>query len=179
MNKLIEYQWPDGGWNCDRNPSAKNSSFMESLIPMRGLAIYGKAKKHDGALKAAKKASEIFLKRQLFLGERNGKVIKPDFVLLHYPCYWHYDILFGLKVMAEACFIDDPRCKKAIELLKSKQLPNGTYPAEGKYYKVISADKESRTSGSSLVSWGTVSKKTGNPWVTRDANFVFNFLKKC
>jgi hypothetical protein len=32
-------------------------------------------------------------------------------VKLHYPCYWRYDILFGLKVMAEAGFIRDGRCK--------------------------------------------------------------------
>lgn len=175
VNKLIEWQWPDGGWNCDKNPAAAHSSFMESLIPMRGLAIYGRTKKHEKAVKAAKKASEIFLKRRLFLGARSGEVIKPDFILLHYPCYWHYDILFALKVMKEAGFIDDPRCKPAIDLLRSKQLPDGSYPAEGKYYKIILAEKENRVSGSSLVNWGPVSKKTGNPWVTRDAEFVINY----
>ena len=40
--RLIKWQWPDGGWNCDKNPKAINSSFMESLIPLRGLALYGK-----------------------------------------------------------------------------------------------------------------------------------------
>lgn len=31
--------------------------------------------------------------------------VVPNFVLLHYPRYWHYDILAGLKVMAEVGFI--------------------------------------------------------------------------
>jgi hypothetical protein len=30
----------------------------------------------------------------------------PDFIRLH-SRYWHYDILFALKVMAEAGFIQD------------------------------------------------------------------------
>lgn len=172
VDNLISYQWPDGGWNCDKNPSASNSSFMESLIPFRALTIYGKTNNHSGALQAAKKASEIFLKRYMFLGVRSGEVIHDDFVHLHYPCYWHYDILFGLKVMKEAGFIGDKRCKKAIEILKLKQLPDGSFPAERKFYKVISSEEKVRKSGSSLVDWGGTSKKVGNKWVTRDANFV-------
>ncbi|MGI0156150.1 MAG: hypothetical protein ACREDE_08510, partial [Thermoplasmata archaeon] len=36
---LRQWQWPDGGWNCDRDPEATVSSFMETLLPMRGLAL--------------------------------------------------------------------------------------------------------------------------------------------
>jgi len=172
VTKLISYQWPDGGWNCDKNPSASHSSFMESLIPLRGLAIYGNKYQHAAALKAAKKASDIFLKRHLYLGERTGEVIHPDFIHLHYPAYWHYDILFSLKVMKEAGFIGDKRCKKAIELLQLKQLPDGGFPAERKFYKVISSEEITRKSGSSVVDWGGTSKKISNPWVTRDAKLV-------
>jgi len=28
VERLLHWQWPDGGWNCDRNPSADTSSFM-------------------------------------------------------------------------------------------------------------------------------------------------------
>jgi hypothetical protein len=34
--RLMHWQWPDGGWNCDRKPSAHVSSFNESLLPMLG-----------------------------------------------------------------------------------------------------------------------------------------------
>ena len=40
VRSLLDWQWPDGGWNCDKLPAAHTSSFMESLIPLRGLAIY-------------------------------------------------------------------------------------------------------------------------------------------
>ncbi len=31
---LIEWQWPDGGWNCDKKATGRRSSFNESLPPM-------------------------------------------------------------------------------------------------------------------------------------------------
>ena len=43
----------------------------------------------------------------MFKRMRDGAVIDKHFVLLSYPSYWHYNILFGLKVMAEAGFISD------------------------------------------------------------------------
>ena len=34
---LLKWQWPDGGWNCDKKPAASHSSFHESLIPLRAI----------------------------------------------------------------------------------------------------------------------------------------------
>jgi hypothetical protein len=169
--RLIKWQWPDGGWNCDRNPKAVNSSFMESLIPLRGLALYGKLTGNRDAKKAARNASEIFLKRKMFEIKPKKRWRKEDLIKLRYPCYWHYDILFGLKVMAEAGFIGDQRCQHALELLESKQLPDDGFSAEGKYYRVT----DKRTTGRSLVDWGDTSKKRMNAFVTADALYV---LKK-
>jgi hypothetical protein len=169
--KLVEWQWPDGGWNCDKNPKAVNSSFMESLIPLRGLALYGKLTGNKEAKKAARNASEIFLKRKMFEIKPKRRWRKEDFLKLHYPCYWHYDILFGLKVMAEAGFINDQRCQDALDLLESKRLPDGGFPAEEKFYRVT----EKLTTGRSLADWGETSKKKMNEFVTADALFV---LKK-
>ena len=39
ISRLIEWQWQDGGWNCDKRPEVSISSFMESLIPFRALAL--------------------------------------------------------------------------------------------------------------------------------------------
>ena len=47
VDRLIGWQWSDGGWNCDKRPEATHSSFQESLIPARGLWAYGRA--HDYA----------------------------------------------------------------------------------------------------------------------------------
>ncbi len=166
--RLIKWQWPDGGWNCDKNPKAINSSFHESLIPLRALALYGKLTGNREAKKTAEKASEIFLKRKMFKRQKDGKIISDDFVRFHYPCFWHYDMLFGLKVMAEAGFISDKRCCDALDLLESKRLPDGGFPAEKKYYRVT----EKKATGRSLVDWGGTSKRHMNEFVTVDALYV-------
>ena len=166
--RLKSWQWPDGGWNCDKNPAAVNSSFMESLIPLRGLALYARLTGDRGSLEAAQRAAEVFLKRRLFMRQADGSVIRDDFLLLHYPCYWRYDILFGLKVLAEAGMVNDDRCDDALGLLEAKRLPDGGFPAEAKYYQVGGQVR----SGRSLVDWGGTGKGRMNEWVTLDALYV-------
>jgi hypothetical protein len=166
--RLIGWQWPDGGWNCDRKPSAVHSSFMETLIPLRGLAWHAQVTGSPASREAADRAAEVFLQRRLYQRQSDGSVIHPDFVLLHYPCYWHYDVLFGLKVLAEAGYIDNERSQDALDLLESKRLPDGGFPAERKYYQVGGKAR----SGRSLVDWGGTSKRRFNEWVTADAFFV-------
>jgi hypothetical protein len=164
--RLLDWQWPDGGWNCDKHPEAiHTSSFMESLIPLRGLALYAQRTGSTRAKVAAEHSTEIFLKRHLYKRQRDSQIMNPQFAVLHYPCYWHYDILFGLKVLAEAGFIQDVRCAAALDLLESKRLPDGGFPAEKTYYRVT--DKQ--ISGRSVVDWGGTSRKRMNPFVTADA----------
>jgi hypothetical protein len=168
VERLLHWQWPDGGWNCDKNPAACHSSFMESILPLRALALYGDVHDHVPAREAARRAAEIFLARQLHLRRADGSVMKREFVQLHYPLYWHYDVLHGLKVMAEAGLVRDRRCAAALDLLESKRLPDDGWPAERTYYKA------SRTIalGNDSVDWGGTSKRRANPWVTADALFV-------
>lgn len=162
---LRRWQWPDGGWNCDRRAEAVNSSFMETLIPMRGLALHGRVTGDTASTEVALRASEVFLKRKLFRRQSDDSVIKDDFVKLHYPCYWHYDVLFGLKVLGEMGLLGDPRCAEALDLLEGKRLPDGGFPAERRHYNVTTEPRN----GGSLVDWGGVSRRRMNPWVTIDA----------
>lgn len=173
-SRLLRWQWPDGGWNCDKNPAAVNSSFTETLIPMRGLSLFARTTGSEQAHAAVERAAEVFLKRRLHLRVTDGTVIRHEFVELHYPCYWHYDILFGLKVMAEAGLIRDPRCNEALNLLETKRLPDGSFPAEARYYRTTGA----LSTGRSLVDWGGASKRRMNEWVTADALYVLRAARR-
>jgi len=137
---------------------------MESLIPFRALALHAEVTGSSASKVAASRAAEVFLKRRLYRRVRTGGVIERDFVRLHYPCYWHYDFLFGLKVMAETGRIRDRRCEDALDLLESKRLRDGGFAAEAKYYRVTS-----RRGGRSLVGWGPTSPSRMNEFVTADA----------
>lgn len=171
VDRLLKTQWPDGGWNCDRRPPPADpviSSFHETLTPLRALALYSKMTKSSSASEAAKDAAEIFLKRRMYKRQRDGKLMVQSFTKLHYPPYWHYDMLFGLKVMAEAGFIRDKRCEDAVNVLESRRLKNGGFPAEAKYYHT----SKNRRTGLSLVDWGGVSFTRMNEFVTVDALYV-------
>lgn len=168
---LLKWQWHDGGWNCDRRPSASHSSFWESLLPLRGLALYAKQHNSKKAAKAVRRAAEFFLKKRLFKRESNGQVMNKQFLKLHYPRYWRYDILIGLKVMAESGLVKDKRCQEALDILEKKRLPDGGWPAEERLYQNTNKKK----SNYDLVDWGGASKRRYNEWVTVDA---LNVLKE-
>ncbi len=166
--RLVRMQWPDGGWNCDGDPKAHVSSFEESLIPLRALVLHAEMTGNSTSRSAVERAAGVFLSRHLYKRRRDGRLIRPQFVKLHYPCYWHYDILFGLKVMKEAGFIQDERCADALTILESKRLKNGGFPSEGKFYRV----SKNRISGRSLVGWGPIETSRMNEFVTAEAYSV-------
>lgn len=167
VERLLSAQWPDGGWNCDRRAAASVSSFTETLLPLRGLIRYTAEKGGRRTLDAVRQASEYLLGRQLYRRISDGSVIRNDFVLLHYPCYWHYDILFGLKVMCEGGYITDKRCSMALDVLTSKALRAG-FPAEKRYY----AYSANARTGRSTVRWGPTGRTRPNDFVTADAMSV-------
>ena len=165
--RLLHGQWPDGGWNCDRNPAAQVSSFNETLLPLRGLAAYARGHRRPGVNHAIDRAAEVFLARKLFKRLRDGRVMTPDFVALHYPHYWHYDVLAGLTAMVEIGKIRDPRCADALDLLESKRLADGGWPAERRYYTVSRA--AAVRSNADSVAWGGTGRSRMNEWVTAEA----------
>ncbi len=166
---LIDWQWPDGGWNCDKKPEAVNSSYHESLTPLRALVFYTRTTGDPAARTAAERAADVFLKRKLFRRLSTGEVISPEFLELHYPSYWHYDVLSALKVMAEGGWISDPRCCEALDWLESRRLTGGGFPADDVYYRVTAPNMPRQPTQSSLVDWGGRRKNVANAWVTADA----------
>jgi hypothetical protein len=64
--------------------------------------------------------------------------------------------------------LGDPRCAAALDLMESKRLSQGGFPAEESYTRLT----RPALSGYSLVSWGGTSKRRMNPFVTADALYV-------
>lgn len=166
VERLLHWQWPDGGWNCDVRPSVETSSFVETLLPMRGLAAYARSQRSGIADEGAQRASEVFLRRHLYRRVRDGRVIRAEFVQLHYPLYYHYDVLGGLRAMRELGRLGDPRCDAPLDLLETKRLPRGFWSAERRYYRSHSPHWKSTAD---YVEWGPVGVGRANEWVTADA----------
>ena len=168
VRRLKAWQWPDGGWNCDKRPEARLSSFHESFMPLRVLADWGRHHGDGEALAAAQRAAEVFLQRRLFRRLHDGTVIHPDFARLTYPNFYHYNILTALVILAEAGFVRDERCGEALDLLESKRRPDGGFPLERRVFQV--AD-EVVTRGT-FADWGPVGKAKTNELVTADALYA-------
>ena len=77
VDRLIGWQWPDGGWNCDKRRKVTSSSFQESLIPARGLWAYGQAHGHQPSLDAAQRVADLVLARRLLWRMEDGTPITP------------------------------------------------------------------------------------------------------
>jgi hypothetical protein len=173
IRNLLKWRFPDGGWNCDRRPEADTSSFHETHLPVRALALWGKLQGDEEALEAARQAAEVFLCRRMFRRRRDGVVMTDWFLTLKYPHYWVYDVLAGLRAMAEADLITDPRCEEALDWLESRRLPEGGFPADGRLYR-LTARRDGVGWARSLVDWGVVGEGETNDWVTVEALCVLN-----
>ncbi len=173
VENLLKWQWPDGGWNCDKLPKATHSSFHETWMPLLAMHTYAQASGSPRASESAQRASEVFLNHRLFKRTSDGAVMDVKFTKIAYPPYWHYDILAGLRVMDVVGILADSRCDDALDLLESKRLPGGGFAAETKYYKVTQTKIEG--SGVSFVDWGGISKVKMNEFITVQA---LSILKK-
>jgi hypothetical protein len=168
VDRLIGWQWPDGGWNCDKRPDATTSSFQETLIPARGLWAYGSRHGYEPALRAADRAAELLLSRRLLWRRRDGRLISPDWAgqvdRIHYPMQF-FDVLFALQVMAEMGRISDPRCADALALLESKRLSDGGFPLE-----IRNAETSGMvTARGTYADWGPGGRTRANPLVSLEA----------
>jgi len=169
VDRLLEWQWPDGGWNCDMNPSAGISSFHETLLPLRALTLFASKSGDPRVKRAVDRAAEVFLQRRLFRRLKDGSVMDPTFLQLHFPRYWHYDVLGGLLALVECGKIHDERCKDALDWLRTRQLPGGGFPADARFYH-----HNMETSGGSLVDFGPCGKRSTNPFVTIEAYYILS-----
>lgn len=131
---LVDWQWPDGGWNCDVRATGRRSSFHESLAPMWGLHEYSVASGAGWARAAAERTAELFLEHRVFRSLSTGQVINGRWLTLRYPPYWHYDVLQALLVLARLGRATDPRTDEAFEVLLSRRLPDGTWRPGGSWW---------------------------------------------
>jgi hypothetical protein len=150
---LVEWQWPDGGWNCDVRASGRRSSFHESLPPAWGLHEYWLATGAAWAREAALQAAELFLSHRLFRSLSGGEVIDRGWLALHYPPYWHYDVLQALVVLSRLGTAGDPRAGEALELLMRRRRADGRWQPGGYWWRPPGSDRP-RSSPVEVVDWG-------------------------
>ena len=132
VDALLLWQWPDGGWNCDLAPG-RRSSFHESLVPMWGLWEYARA---TGMCARARprtgpQSSSWTIGSSASEARRADS---PEHGQLHFPAYWHYDVLQALHLLARMGKARDERTGDALDLLEQRRLPDGRWRPGGYWW---------------------------------------------
>lgn len=175
-DRLGELQWPDGGWNCDVRPQARQSSFVETVLALRGLAAWVRATGDGPAAETLRRGVELLLSHDL-LFHRSGDLIVPNWGprpdLIGFPIRF-FDVLLVLELMADVGSIDDPRCDRVLDMLISKRTAGGGFPMEMR--RARSADEI--CSNCTFAQWGPGGKTRANPWVTIRALRVLRVARR-
>lgn len=129
--RLLSEQLEDGGWNCEVENGSVRSSFHTTIRVLEGLLAHERA---TGGLSDSaavrRRGEEYLLERKLFRRLSSGAVADPDWLQFSFPARWHYDVLRGLEYFWDVGGPPDPRLDEAIDLLRSKQQPDGTWLLE-------------------------------------------------
>lgn len=147
VEKLLERQLADGGWNCWAENADAVSSFHSTICALEGLLEYETATGGTAASRAARSAGEEYLlERGLLRRLTTGEIVDPRFAMLSYPVRWYYDVLRGLDHFRLADRRDE-RLTEAVELVRSKADEHGLFPYENRHEGPTLFDMEQEGEG--------------------------------
>lgn len=131
VDSLLDEIMPDGGFNCMSTCSgATHSSLHSTISVLEGLVEYlktGNNYRKEDILLAQRDAEEFILMHQLFISDRTGKIIKPEFLRFPYPFRWKYNILRAMDYFRYANCKWDDRMEHAIRLIFEKRRKDGRW----------------------------------------------------
>lgn len=129
--RLLGEQLEDGGWNCWAENGSVRSSFATTINVLEGLLAYERSTRGSAAsLAARRQGEEYLLERKLFRRATTGEVVDPAWLQFSFPTRWHYDVLRALDYFRAAGDPPDQRVDEAVQLLRSKQQPDGRWLLE-------------------------------------------------
>jgi hypothetical protein len=128
--RLLADQLDDGGWNCWTEHGATVSSFDSTICVLEGLLEYELAGGPVPVAEARRRGEEYLLERQLFRRRSTGEVPARRWLQLSWPTRWHYDVLRGLEHLRRTGGAPDPRVADAVQVVRDKQQPDGTWLLE-------------------------------------------------
>ena len=131
VSRLLGEQLGDGGWNCEAENGSVHSSFATTINVLEGLLAHERATGGSAeSIAARRRGEEYLLERRLFRRKSTGEIVNPAWVQFSFPIRWQYDVLRALEYFRSVGNAPDPRMDEAIDLLRSKQQPNGSWLLE-------------------------------------------------
>jgi hypothetical protein len=166
--RLLGEQLEDGGWNCWAEYGSVRSSFDTTINVLEGLLAHEQATGGSAeSIAARRRGEEYLLERKLFRRKSTGEVVNPAWLQCSFPTRWHYDVLRGLEHFRAAGDPPDQRVDEAIQVLRSKEQPDGPWLLEnthpGKVHFMLE-DGDGRPSR-----WNTLRARRVLSWYERSA----------
>src|SRR5262249_19378918 len=139
IDRLLNEQLSDGGWNCDTENGSTRSSFNTTICVLEALLEY------EPTIRATPHVTAARLRREgdLLVRRPPGEVIERDgkggasWMSFASPAWWHYDVLRGLDYLRDAGVTPKERVTEAIDLVVSKRDQDGRWPLDIQYPGVM------------------------------------------
>ncbi|WP_138758796.1 hypothetical protein [Modestobacter altitudinis] len=130
VQRLLDDQLEDGGWNCFTEHGSTRSSFDSTINVLEGLLAYEQAGRGTAQTRAARqRGEEYLLERSLFRRRSTGQPAQDGYLQFSFPPQWHHDVLRALDHFRTAGSRDE-RLAEAVAVVRSKQQPDGRWLLE-------------------------------------------------
>jgi len=154
VDRLLNEQLADGGWNCDAPPSTR-SSFNSTIRVLEGLLEYERRWGAATAITdARRKAHEYLLERRMLRRLTTGEIVNRTWTRFAFPTMWHYDVLRGLEYFRDAAVQPDERMEEAVEIVRARRHQNGRWPMNHLHADRLGFPLETQTGSASR--WNTM-----------------------
>ncbi len=174
VDRLLQEQLGDGGWNCEAPARSMRSSFHTTICVLEALFEYERSADSPADVMAARlRGQEYLLERRLFRRKSTGQAIVDrkapgaDWTRFAFPTWWHYDVLRGLDYLRRTTVRPDDRMREAIDTVQSKRDADGRWRLDTCYpgrMPVEIDDGEGRPSR-----WNTLRALRVVQWAGREA----------
>jgi hypothetical protein len=143
VDRLLGEQLADGGWNCEAENGSVRSSFATTINVLDGFLEYERMTGGSARTLAARRRGEDYLlERRLFRRLSTGEVADADWLQFSFPTWWHYDVLRALEYFRAVGGAPSPQLGEAIDLVRSKQEPDGTWLLENTHRGAVHLSME-------------------------------------
>ena len=142
---MPEHQQEDGGWNCDYpRRQVRHSSFMSTIEPLWAYSEIPRSQWTKKMKHSIERGAEFLLMHHVYKSDHNDwrptefwplKFWGEQTTRFHFPMYYYYDALHGLRVLVKLGYGDDERVRAAVHLVLSKKTPEGKWLLEGDWLR--------------------------------------------
>jgi hypothetical protein len=167
--RLLGEQLEDGGWNCEAEHGSVRSSFATTINVLEGLLAHERATGGSPrSIAARRRGEEYLLERKLARRKSTGEIVNTAWLQFSFPTRWHYDVLRALDYFRSVGDVPDSRMAEAVDLLRSKRQPDGTWLLENTHPGKVDfalEDSDGRPSR-----WNTLRALRVLDWYEQSAN---------